>query len=114
MDTPQQKPTIEYADFARLDMRLAKIVAAEPVEGADKLLKLTLDVGPLGDRIVASGIKAWYEPEALVGKTVVYLANLAPKMLRGVESQGMILAAGETDAILLLPDKDAPPGTPVR
>ena len=105
---------IQYSDFAKLDLRIAKVIAAEPIEGADKLLKLTLDVGELGERTVASGIKEWYSPEDLVGKTVVYLANLAPRTLRGVESQGMIIAAGATEAILLLPESECAPGTVVR
>ncbi len=106
--------TIQYDDFAKLDLRVAKVVAAEEIEGADKLLKLTLDVGELGERIVASGIKQWYKPEDLIGKTVVYLANLAPRTLRGVESQGMIIAAGGEEAILLTPESECQPGTVVR
>jgi methionyl-tRNA synthetase len=105
---------IQYDDFAKLDLRIAKVVAAEEIEDADKLLKLTLDVGELGERVVASGIKQWYSPEELIGKTVVYLANLAPRNLRGVESQGMIIAAGADEAILLIPEKDCNPGTVVR
>ncbi len=105
---------IQYDDFAKLDLRVARVIAAEEIEGADKLLKLTLDVGDLGERIVASGIKQWYKPEDLVGKTVVYLANLAPRMLRGVESQGMIIAAGGDEAILLIPETECKPGIVVR
>jgi methionyl-tRNA synthetase len=109
-----QKPTIAYDDFVKLDLRIAKILSAEPIEGADKLLKLTLDVGELGERTIAAGIKQWYAPEDLVGKLVPYLANLEPRELRGVMSQGMLLAAGDNDAILLHPDKDLEPGTPLR
>lgn len=108
------KDPISYEDFAKLDLRMAVVVHAEPIEGADKLLKLTLDVGELGERTVASGIKQWYSPEDLIGKTVVYLANLQPRMLRGVESQGMIIAAGGDEAILLLPEKSVAAGTEVR
>lgn len=107
------KDAISYDDFVKLDIRMAKITHAEPIEGADKLLKLTLDVGELGERTVASGIKEWYSPEQLVGKTVVYLANLEPRILRGVESQGMIIAAGGDEAVLLLPEKDIAPGSVV-
>lgn len=106
--------SIAYDDFAKLDLRVAKVVTAEEIEGADKLLKLTLDVGDLGERTVASGIKQWYKPEDLVGKSVIYLANLAPRMLRGVESQGMIIAAGADVAILLTPQTECEPGTVVR
>lgn len=108
------KDPITYDEFAKLDLRIAKVIKAEPIEGADKLLKLTLDVGELGERTVASGIKEWYQPEDLEGKTVVYLANLLPKTLRGIESQGMIIAAGGSEAVLLHPEKDVQPGEIVR
>lgn len=114
------KDMVTYDDFAKLEIRIAKIVKAEEIEGADKLLKLTLDVGDpstgsgLGRRTVAAGIKAWYKPEELEGKLVPYLANLEPRNLRGVESQGMILAAGGEEAVLLHPAKDIEPGTQVR
>lgn len=108
------KPSITFDDFSKLDIRMAKVVGAEEIEGADKLLKLTLDVGELGERTVASGIKQWYAPADLIGKTVVYLANLEPRMLRGVESQGMIIAAGGDTAVLLIAQADVAPGTVVR
>ena len=109
-----QTQLIQYPDFAKLDLRIAKVIDAQEVAGADKLLKLTLDVGELGERTVASGIKEWYAPSDLIGKTVVYLANLAPRTLRGVESQGMIVAAGDNEAVLLVPEKECSPGTVVR
>ena len=98
---------------------MATVKEASLIEGADRLLRLVLDVGDpaeggLGERIVASGIRQWYIPEDLIGKQVVYLANLKPRMLRGVESQGMILAGGKTEAILLHPDKEVAPGTVVH
>ena len=105
---------IAYDDFQKLELRAAKVTAAERVPKADKLLKLTLDVG--GDqRTVVSGIGPAYAPEEMVGKTVIYLANLAPRKIRGVLSQGMILAAGG-DVVLALSglDRDVPPGTPIR
>jgi methionyl-tRNA synthetase len=108
------KPTINFEDFAKLDLRVAKIISAEAVEGADKLLKITLDVGELGERVVAAGIKEFYNPEDLPGKLVVYLANLEPRTIRGVESQGMLVAAGDKEATLLSPDKDITPGEIVR
>jgi methionyl-tRNA synthetase len=105
---------IAYDDFQKLDLRAAKVTAAERVPKADKLLKLTLDVG--GDlRTVVSGIAPAYSPEQMVGKTVVYLANLAPRKIRGVVSQGMILAAGGDEVLALSGlDRDVPPGTPIR
>ena len=109
------KPCITYDDFVKLDLRVAVVVEASIVEGADKLLKLVLDAGPeLGTRVVVSAIRQWYTPESLVGKRIVYLANLEPRMLRGVESQGMIIAAGGDTAVLLQPESDASAGTEVR
>jgi len=109
------KPLITLDVFKSLDLRIATILAAEPVEGADRLLKLTLDVGELGERTVAAGIKAWYAPENLVGKQVSYLANLEPRLLRGIESQGMLVAADNgTRAILLHPDLPLPAGSRLR
>ena len=108
------KPTIKTDDFAKLDIRMATIIAAEPVEGADKLYKITLDVGDLGQRIIASGIKPWYGTEDLVGKQVIYLANLEPRTLRGIESQGMLIAAGTDRAVLLHPDQPVDNGSSLR
>ena len=102
-------------DFAKIDLRAAKVLSAERVPKADKLLKLTLDVGGGEPRTVVSGIAASYAPEAMVGKTVVYFSNLAPRKIRGVVSQGMILAAGEADVLALSAlDRDVPPGTKIR
>lgn len=109
------KPTITFDEFTKLDLRVAKITTVEEIEGADKLLKITLDVGEeIGERTVAAGIKEYYSPEELVGKTVVYLANLEPRKIRGVVSQGMLMAAGDVEAKLLTPDGDAAPGEIVR
>ena len=106
--------TISLEEFSRIDMRIAKIVAAEHVEGAEKLLKLTLDIG-IGHRTVFAGIKSAYSPEALVGKLTVMVANLAPRKMRFGESQGMVLAAGDGSGIFLLsPDKGAAPGMRVK
>lgn len=112
--TPTGKSEITYDDFMKLDLRVAKVIAAEDIAGADKLLKVTLDVGELGERTVAAGIKQWYSAEELVGKTVTYLANLAPRKLRGVISQGMLIAAGDETAVLLSPELEAKPGTVIR
>ena len=109
------KPSINFEDFMKLDIRAATVLAAEEIAGADKLYQLTLDVGELGERTVAAGIKAWYSAEELVGKQVVYLANLEPRLLRGVESQGMILAVdNEESAILLTPETAVVSGALVR
>jgi methionyl-tRNA synthetase len=105
---------IAIDDFAKVDLRAAKVLAAEKVPKTEKLLKLTLDLGS-EQRTVISGIAGAYTPEAMVGRTVVYLANLKPAKIRGVLSQGMILAAGDADVLALSAlDKDVPPGTKIR
>ncbi|MEX0895849.1 MAG: hypothetical protein WDZ94_02825 [Patescibacteria group bacterium] len=106
--------TIQFDDFAKLDIRIATVTAVTVVENADKLLQLTLDVGELGERTVVSGIREWYAPEDLLDRQVAYLANLEPRTFRGVESQGMILAGDDGTAVLLRPVKPLPPGTLVR
>jgi methionyl-tRNA synthetase len=108
--------TIDIADFAKIDLRVARIVAAESVEGADKLVKLTLDVGGLGTRTVFAGIKSAYAPETLVGRLTPMVANLAPRKMRFGVSEGMILAAsGEGPGVYLLaPDAGAMPGMRVK
>ena len=90
------KPEIAYEDFEKLDLRLAKVTACEEVKRSKKLLKLTVSTG-LDTRTVVSGIKTWYKPEELVGKTVVLVANLKPVTLCGVESHGMILCASDPE-----------------
>jgi methionyl-tRNA synthetase len=106
--------TIQYEDFAKLDIRIGKVVAAELVPETDKLIKCTIDFGELGMRTIVSGIAEWKKPEELVGKQLPYIVNLAPRMLRGVESQGMLLATHASEGIaLLMPDIDVIPGTKV-
>ena len=106
--------TISIEDFSKIDLRIAKIVNAEHVEGAEKLLKLTLDIG-LEVRTVFAGIKSAYAPETLVGRLTVMVANLAPRKMRFGESQGMVLAAGDGSGIFLLsPDAGASPGMRVK
>ncbi|MBS7458728.1 methionine--tRNA ligase [Coralloluteibacterium stylophorae] len=107
--TPGPAPaTIGIDDFARLDLRVGIVRACEHVEGSDKLLRFELDAGPLGTRQIFSGIKAAYpEPEKLVGRRVVFVANLAPRKMRFGVSEGMILSAGEGGADLFLLDADA-------
>ncbi len=105
--------TITIDDFAKLDLRVARIAAAERIEGADKLLKLTLDVGELGTRQVFAGIKAAYGPAQLEGRLTVMVANLAPRKMRFGVSEGMVLAAGDTPH-LLTPDVGAAPGMKIK
>lgn len=107
---------ISIDDFAKIDLRIAKIVKAEHVEGADKLLKLTLDVGELGTRQVFAGIKSAYDPAALEGRLTVVVANLAPRKMKFGMSEGMVLAASgsEPGLYILSPDSGAQPGMRVK
>lgn len=104
-DAPPAKPTITFDDFAKLDLRVARIVEAEPHPNADKLLRLRLDDGSGTPRQICAGVKAFYDPADLVGKHIVIVANLEPRTLRGEESRGMLLAAsigGTEDRALAL------------
>lgn len=108
------KPEIVYDDFAKLDLKVGKIVAAEKVEKADKLLKLSVDLG-FETRTIVSGIALHFKPEDIVGKQVVIVANLAPRKMRGIESNGMILMAEDAGGKLhfINPEQDINPGAGV-
>jgi len=115
--TDDENKTISIDDFSKLDLRIGRVVACELVEGSDKLLRFELDAGELGKRQIFSGIRASYgEPEKLVGRSVVFIANLAPRKMRFGTSEGMILSAGfDGGALALLgADDTAEPGMPVR
>jgi methionyl-tRNA synthetase len=107
---------ISIDDFLRVDLRAAKVLNAELVAGADKLLKLTLDLGELGTRSVFAGIRAAYEPESLVGRLIVVVANLEPRKMRFGVSEGMMLAAGPggKEIFVLSPDSGAAPGMRIK
>jgi methionyl-tRNA synthetase len=109
------KSEIVYDDFAKLDLRIGTIVSAEKVEKADKLLKLEVDLG-FEKRIIVSGIAQHFTPESLLNKQVIVVANLAPRKMRGIESQGMILTAEQPDGKLILvnPDSTTINGSSVR
>ncbi len=108
------EPTISIDEFTKVDLRIAKIVSAEPVEGADKLLRLRLDLGDSQKQVFA-GIKSAYTPEDLIGRLTVMVANLAPRTMRFGVSEGMVLAAGDGKGIYLLqPDAGALPGMKVK
>jgi methionine--tRNA ligase beta chain len=114
--------TIAFDDFKKLDIRIGKVLSAEKIENSDKLLKLQVDFGPSADASgqvqvlqIVSGIGQFYSPESLVGKEFPFVINLEPRVLRGVESQGMIMAASfDGQAVLLQPDKEIPPGSIVK
>jgi len=111
---PPVSSTIAIEDFKKVVLKVGKVVEATAHTNANKLLVLKVDLGNGETRQVVSGIKQWYAPEQLVGKSVILVANLAPAVLRGVESQGMVLAASSGDQVILLsPEKEAAPGSKV-
>jgi methionyl-tRNA synthetase len=107
---------VSIEEFMRIDLRVAKILEADLITGADKLLKLRLDVGDLGERTIFAGIRAAYDPKALIGRLIVVVANLQPRKMRFGTSEGMMLAAGPggTDIFVLSPDSGAAPGMRVK
>lgn len=114
-----EKPLIPFDDFVRLDLRVATIKACEPHPNADRLFKIQLDDGTSEGRQVCAGIRGYYEPDALVGRQVVIVANLEPRKIRGEISQGMILAATEAkgedekDVVVLTVERSVPAGSGV-
>ncbi len=105
---------ITIDDFAKVDLRVAKVINAEKIEGADKLLKLEIDVGELGKRQLVAGIAKFYKPEDLIGRIIIVVANLKPRKLFGVESQGMLLAAKKGEKLTLLTvSEDIEPGAKI-
>jgi methionyl-tRNA synthetase len=109
-------PTIGIDDFNKIDLRVARIVNAEHVEGAEKLLKLTLDIGEPQPRTVFAGIKSAYDPDWLKGRMTVMVANLAPRKMKFGLSEGMVLAASgqEPGLFILSPDAGAQPGMRIK
>ncbi|MHB9100940.1 MAG: methionine--tRNA ligase subunit beta, partial [Sulfuricella sp.] len=108
-------PLVTIDDFMKIDLRIAKIVNAEHVEGADKLLQLTLDIGEGKTRNVFAGIKSAYAPSMLIGRHTVMVANLAPRKMKFGLSEGMVLAAGGDGGLYILgPDEGAKPGMRVK
>ena len=116
----EEKPTVTYDDFIKLDLRVATVVEAAEHPNADKLIVMQIDVGGQRRQIIA-GIRGYYEPAALVGKQLVVVANLAARKMRGLESQGMLLAAsvpgeggqGLEDVVVVTLDREVPPGAEV-
>ncbi len=114
------KPQVSFDEFTRLDLRVATVTAAERHPNADRLIKIQLDDGGEAPRQVCAGIKPWYDPQELVGKQVVVVANIEPRTIRGELSEGMVLAAtsegpeeGGREVVLLTLDRPACPGSPV-
>lgn len=108
--------TIKFSDWQKLDLRTGKILKVEDIEGADKIYKLSIDLGKeLGKRTIVAGIKPYYKKEELKGKTCTVFTNLEPRKIKGIESQGMLLAAvnGDESEVKIL-QSDAEPGNRVR
>ena len=100
---------VEFSDWEKLDLRVAEIESVDEIDGADKLYKLKLDVGELGKRTICAGMKPYYSKEELIGKKIIYFSNLKPRVMRGIESQGMLLAASTDDhgkVVLISPEKE--------
>lgn len=104
---------ITIDDFKKIDLCVAKIISAERIVGSEKLLTLQVDIGEEQRQIVA-GIGLVYDPKILIGKEIIVVRNLEPRLLMGVTSNGMLLAAGNDHPVLLRPDEDVPPGSPIR
>ena len=105
---------ISIEDFKKVELKVARVLEASRVEGSDKLLKLKVDIGNEQRQIIA-GIGKSYQPEALLSREIIIVANLEPRSLMGLESQGMLLAANdENGPIILMPEKETPPGTGIR
>lgn len=105
--------SVDFSEWDKIDLRVAKIEKVESIEGADKLWKLSLDVGDLGKRTICAGLKQYYSDKELKGKKIIYFSNLKPRLMKGVESQGMLLAASTADhskVVLISPEKDIESG----
>lgn len=109
----EPKPRISIDEFAKIEVKVGTVRAAERVPETDKLIKCTVDFGEAEPRIIVSGIAAYVpEPESLVGRQLAYVTNLLPRTIKSIESNGMLFAVGEGDTFAFLtPDKPVPPGT---
>ncbi len=107
---------VDFKDWEKLDLRVGEIIKIENIEGADKLYKLSVDIGS-EVKTVCAGLKKYYSPEELKGKRIILFTNLAPRKLKGITSEGMVLAAvnkEETEVVLLAPESDVGVGSKVR
>lgn len=119
--TQKGRTLLSFDEFKKVDFRVATVLESEPVPGTKNLLKLQIDLGELGKRQIVTGLAQYYPAESLVGKQLVVLVNLKPAVFRGEKSEGMLLAAevgkqGDADyqVVLVVPERELPPGTPVH
>ena len=105
---------ITIDDFAKVELKVGTVLEAEEVEDSEKLIKLTVDAGEENPRTILTGMKSWYKPAFFKGKQIVFVSNLEPRKMMGLQSQGMMLACGDEKPILLKPSKKAPNGTKIR
>lgn len=112
----KEKGVISYDEFAKLDLRVVRVVNAERVAGSEKLLRLEVEMGSVSTRHIIAGIGKAYDPETLMGKEIIIVANLEPRMLMGLESEGMLLAARDAEGtpVLLGTEKDVPAGSKIN
>jgi methionine--tRNA ligase beta chain len=103
--------SITYDEFSKIELKVGKVLTAEKVEGSEKLLKLEVDFGQEKRQII-SGIAKVYTPEQIINMSLVFITNLEPRMIMGLESNGMLLAA--EGPVVLIPDKEVPPGTGIK
>lgn len=105
---------ISIDDFLKLEFKVGTILEAEPIEESEKLIKLKVDLGEETPRQILAGIKKWYSSEDLTGKQFIFIANLEPRMMMGLESNGMLLAAGDEKPVPLIPSEPVPNGSKIR
>lgn len=105
---------ISIEDFAKVELKIGNVTAASEVPGSEKLIQLTVDAGEETLRTILTGMKTWYKPKFFVGKQIVFVSNLEPRTMMGIESQGMIVACGGEYPVLLKPSKKLPPGSKVH
>lgn len=108
------KPIVTIEDFAKLDLRVGKVVECIDVEKSERLLRLTVDFGEEGTRTIFSGIKQWYTPDDLKDKQFIFIINLEPRRMMNEFSEGMLLAADGEKPLPLIPSEEAAPGAPIR
>jgi len=105
---------VNFSDWEKIDLRVAEIINVEDISGADKLYKLTINVGEIGEKTICAGIKEYYGKDELIGKKIIYFSNLKPRVMKGIESQGMLLAASTENhekVVLITPEADIENGS---